>query len=372
MFPLAVKDMTELSRRNEAIMKVFRYKRIDLFFCFTFFMAFSCLWYIVYCNGREKQYLIDAEKYSYRYYTLIDIQNFEGLLDISTVVGNKEAVIYLEGVGVYFDDLDAQMVANIVLSERYPNEYSGDIVRKAATRNGLLMGGGCDRLNSTSKNTLRVDGVDIPYSGKIGSTYSGYNANTIFIPYSILGESTKKRISQSSSVRMVICSDDLDTTEMANLFVECLGKTSTDCEFIVGPYSLPAKSEEIHNEKTLFIFLFVFTVFSCFIATELWIWSRRNELSVHLIYGYKWMRLYFHCCLDGLKLGGLSWIAAFVVFAMVRIISKEFYIAIFITNTRWISFLLYSIMCICICILVQFINLMRNPSISQVIKAGGE
>lgn len=356
-------------RRN---LRLFRYKRIDLFFCFTFFIAFSCLWFIFYCSGREKQYAIDAERCSFRSNALIDIQNFDGILDIDCLLDYQNAVIYIKEFTGYFGAIDSEAIMNVVLSSAQPEKYLGDYNEKSNMGKGISIGYNLEDLIPTSANTVKVDGVEIPYAGRMGCRYSGYGENFLFLPYTMLGETTKSRISHQSSLKIMICSDEEDAVVISNNLIMRLEENSAECEFMVTPYSEPIVNTDMHDEKTLLMFLFAFTVFSCFIATELWVWSRRNELSIHMIYGYSWRKLYFHCCLDGLKLGGIAWLLGFSFFAFIRFIKGDVQIVYFLANTKWILFLLYSIMCVCICILGQFIRMIRNPSISQVIKAEGE
>lgn len=55
-----------------------------------------------------------------------------------------------------------------------------------------------------------------------------------------------------------------------------------------------------------------------------------------------------------------------------RFVEKDIGVLVFLKTTNWTKFLLLSCGMVCICVLGQFIRAMRNPSVAQVVKAGGE
>lgn len=352
-------------------MRLFRYRRIDLFFCFSFFIAFSCLWFSFFSAGKEEQYRIDAERYSYGSNALLSVENMEESIDIEQLTESINGVVYIKDFSLYYDTVDEEILSRIILSGgeelRLPIED-----HKVEFEKGILIGRNQSKARFLSKGGVLVDGSRIDFAGITGCKYSGYGSYEIIVPYRLLGDKTKERIKHTSSLSIVVSSEENDAYERAMTIKTRLENLSPGCEVMVNSYSESKADEKTHGDTTLMMLLTVFTFLACFIASELWMRTRTNELSILMIYGYKWWPLYSHFALEGLKLGLIAWVAGFLLFSGARFVEKDIGVLVFLKTTNWTKFLLLSCGMVCICVLGQFIRAMRNPSVAQVVKAGGE
>ena len=268
-------------------MRLFRYRRIDLFFCFSFFIAFSCLWFSFFSAGKEEQYRIDAERYSYGSNALLSVENMEESIDIEQLTESINGVVYIKDFSLYYDTVDEEILSRIILSGgeelRLPVED-----HKVELEKGILIGRNQSKARFLSKGGVLVDGSRIDFAGITGCKYSGYGSYEIIVPYRLLGDKTKERIKHTSSLSIVVSSEENDAYERAMTIKTKLENLSPGCEVMVNSYSESKVDEKTHGDTTLMMLLTVFTFLACFIASELWMRTRTNELSILMIYGYKW------------------------------------------------------------------------------------
>lgn len=353
-------------------MKLFCYKKTDLFFCFTFLISFSCLWFVAFYSGKEKQYKKDALTYSYQSSAMLSVQNAEGNLDIGSVIGKTDEFVYVSGYPVFYDDAEAVVLSNIVLCGEKNAVLPCEAGKSINLSDGMLLGRKQKSIIPIMRDSVAADGTGIPCSGLLGCTYSGYGGYDIYIPFRVLGDNTKERMRHTSSVAIVVRSNGRDAVLIASELKAELEQASSACTIFVSPYTEVATDTDDHNEKVLLILMFAFSAFACVMASDLWMRARKNELSVLLIFGYKWRKLCMHFCSEGMKLGICAWVVGFIPFAALRIIKRDVSVFVFLKDLRWMAFLVYALLMVCICVLIQGIKALRNPSVAQVIKAGGE
>lgn len=353
-------------------MKLFRYKKTDLFFLFTFWISFSCLWFVAFYSGKEKQYKKDASAYSYQSSAMLLVQNAEGELDIGSIIGKTDELVYVSRYPLFFDDAEAVVLSNIVLCGERNAVLPCVGSKNTGLSEGMLLGWKQKGVIPVVRDSVVIDDSSVPWAGLLGCTYSGYCGYDIYIPFRFLNNNTGERMKHTSSVSVVVRSNGRDASVIASELKTELEKASSGCTILVGQYADDVADTDNHDEKVLLMLMFVFSAFACIIVSDLWMRVRKIELSTLLIFGYTWKRLCLHFCLEGIKLGICAWVAGFLPFAVMRIIKQDVSVLVFLKDVRWLSFLLYALLMVCICVLIQSIKALRNPSVAQVIKAGGE
>lgn len=353
-------------------MRLFRYRRTDLFFCFSFFIAFSYLWFSFFSEGKEEQYRIDAERYSSGSNALLSVENMEENIDFEQLAESLNGVVYIKDFPLYFNTADEEILSQIILSGEKEIRIPLEDNKTTDTGKGILIGRNQEKADFLSGGGVIVDGSRLDFAGVTGCKYSGYGSYEMIVPYCLLGSKTKERMKHTSFLSIVVSSEGDDAYERAAALKDALESISPGCEVMINSYSEKLTDERIHGDTTLMMLLTVFTFLACFIASELWMRARTGEMSVLMIYGYKWWPLYSHFAAEGLELGAIAWGAGFLLFSLARWVEKDISVWVFLRNTDWIKFLLLSCGMVCLCVLGQFIKAMRNPSVAQVVKAGGE
>lgn|GEM_PF-4839035 len=271
--------------------KIFRYPAVDLYMFFSCIIAFVALFISLSIFNEIGEYEDDRDQMQFKSRYIAELTKTEDF-DLSNIRADINCNIALTGVHITLSEekVEYNTEAHVVfrsteyiyplISGNYPE------INKEAEPVCVIGKSVADMFKKSAGDYLSIDGSDYRVSGIIGSNRSEYLDWYIILWYTNLSDRTMDHLRLYDTVNLLLESNTNDTytcyKEMYSIledskgFIHLTGIQSHTDDSIGRPRS----------EAYFYILLYAFAVLHCVVASDIWIYERRYELSVKKTLGY--------------------------------------------------------------------------------------
>ena len=271
--------------------KIFRYPAVDSYMFFSCVIAFVALFISLSIFNEIGDYEEDRDHMQFKSSYSAELTKTEAF-DLSNICADTNCNITLTGVQITLSDdkEEYNTEAHVVVKA---TEYifpliSGDYpeIDKEVEPVCVVGKSVADMFEKKTGDYLSIDGTEYKVSGIIGTNLSEYLDWHIILWYANLSDGTMHHLRLYDTLNLLFESNTNDTyacyKEMYSIlvdregFIHLTGTDSHTDDSIGRPRS----------EAFFYILLYAFAVLHCVVASDIWIYERRYELSVKKTLGY--------------------------------------------------------------------------------------
>lgn len=280
-------------------------------------------------SGSVYNYEGSGEKKDYKDRKIDEFNAKEVILDYSTNIkeGNASITNLMNMNGrITTETLCVIMAAN----EGLPFLVEGEEDLK---KEGLYIGENIQKyiLKKDGKNYINISGIDMPVAGIIKNHMSAGIDDSMYIIWDNCSSTTKEKL------KTVICNESWNfqvmlqsrETDITDGWAEVIAMIEEQGFKVFE--NRPGYKYEDNRFNYFFQFynkiiqgvVFVFSLFSCFMASTFWARSIRREIAIRRAFGWDLRQLGVHLCVCMVKFSCISFFLALVVEIVYLIASKQ-------------------------------------------------
>ena len=273
------------------IRKLFRYPAVDGYLFFSFVIAFTALFVALSLFNSVWNYEDDCESLQYMStYSCTLLKSEE--LELDKLAQDWKCSLLATDISVElsFSGKTVSSVCELyfrtdemiypLVSGSYPESLRDDqpvcvIGREIAKLSGADVG-----------DTVVLDGENYKVTGILGTEGSDYLDGKLLLWYPAIAENTAEHLRLFDSMELLFASNTRDTYECYKSFYDSI----KDSDGVISVTGTGAYTDsdfgKSSTEAYFYILLYSFSILHCVIASDLWIYKRKYELSVKKVLGY--------------------------------------------------------------------------------------
>ena len=313
--------MDELKKIFE---KTFRYPAVDIYMLFSFFIAFMALFIGLSLFSEVWRYNSDSNEDKYRsgYRGCVQFSDLDINLN-NADFGEKGVICFEEAVfSVCMGDTEMPAEGTVCLN-KCENAYpliSGEWFDSDAdniSRCVVIGKGYSDNLHIYAGDSLLIEGEEYTVKGVAGSKYSDIYDYVIALNIRQMGDRTLRSL-LGQNVNLTARSEDTDAQTIYLGARENLRKAAPGAVFSEEGGYEKRESDKDNAEAVLYCAMYVFALFHCLIAADVWINERKYEIAVKKCLGYSENRLFMDLFLQQMRLTLSAAVLCFFVQTVVK------------------------------------------------------
>lgn len=295
--------------------KTFRYPVADFFLLFSYFIAFITLFISV--SIFEKQWNFDEDKTRYAfadtYYA--SVHRDDGIGEWK--VDPQEGCVIVEGLGVTLSKGGTELssIAGVILGKTELPSY----IQGKMPEEGLVIGSGvANALGVNEGDAVLVDDDYYTVGTILKDGGSDYLSGIILFDYKRLHVRFKNKMLRLSDWDIAVSTSKGDAFAVYNRLKKAVDGENPEIVF-TGKFG--EQDENYGKTSTAawyYMLLYLFALFQCVVAADLWIHVRQYEIAVKACHGYSSRDIFKDLFVQSFRLCSL---VAVFCFAMQRILT---------------------------------------------------